>query len=297
MIWSQKIPTVATIHDLAPFHMRDKYDWKRNFYGKVVVKKLAHRQRKIMAISKTTSADIQKFFQVPAEKIQVIHNGIDHARFHPGDRNLSKAYVRDRFGLREPYLLYTARLEHPAKNHLRLVQAFEQLKTNTGLKYDLVLAGADWHGAEEVHQAIASSPAKASIKVLGFVADGDIPDLYRAAEFFVFPSLFEGFGFPPLEAMACGCPVISSNRGALEEVVRGGARIIDPENVPALALAISEVAKSEQERSHLIAKGLAHVKKFDWSVNASETIRVYEESIQRPLLHSTTSPSHQAAIL
>jgi len=175
--------------------------------------------RLIIAISQYTARDIEKFFGLPGERIAVIHNGLDHERFHPGSREQAIIYAANRFGLDRPFFLYVSRLEHPGKNHVRLISAFEDFKTTFQCNWQLALAGGDWHGAQIIHEAIRNSKFANDIRCLGFVPDGQLPELYRAADVFVYPSLHEGFGLPPIEAMACGCPVIASTRGALAEVI------------------------------------------------------------------------------
>lgn len=164
----------------------------------------------------------------------VIQNGLDHERFTPASASAAKLAVAKQFGLDKPFVLYTARLEHPGKNHVRLIAAFNEFKAATRSPWCLALAGADWHGAVEIHAAARAPPFAADIRRLGFVMPQHLPDLYRAAELFAFPSLYEGFGFPPVEAMACGCPVMSSTRGALGEVVGEAAALVEPEDVSAM---------------------------------------------------------------
>jgi len=279
MIWSQKIPTVATIHDLAPFHVAGKYDLARMFYGKVVVKLIARRQQRVIAISQNTARDIEQFFGIPRRSQKLILNGIDHERFNPGDPAAAQARVAADCGLNKPYFLYLSRLEHPAKNHVRLIEAFEQFKRENGSEWQLVFGGGDWHGAEVIHERIAGSDFAAEIKSLGFVADGLVPDLYRAAGALVYPSLFEGFGLPPAEAMACGCPVISSTAGSLGEVVADAAAIIDPEKVGDITTKLTHLATNEATRGQLAAKGLENAKRFDWGANARAVAKVYEDAV------------------
>src|SRR5215469_16090243 len=231
LLWPRPCPLVATIHDLAPFRVAKKYDWARTFYGRVVARRLAQRQDEIIAISDNTARDIAEFFRVPRARINVIHNGVEHTRFFPGSREQAQAEIVRRYDLRVPFFLYVARLEHPGKNHVRLISAFNQFKSATGSDWQLVFGGSDWHGAEAIHAAIQQSPLAADIRLLGFVPNGDLPNLYRAADAFVYPSLYEGFGMPPIEAMACGCPVICSNRGSLGEVVGSAAALVDAEDV------------------------------------------------------------------
>jgi glycosyltransferase involved in cell wall biosynthesis len=278
MLWPKPCGLVATIHDLAPFHVAQKYDWKRMFYGKVVARRLAHRQDEVIAISKNTAQDIITFFQLPKERITIIHNGLDHERFFPGSRDEARKKIASQFGLQAPFFLYLARLEHPGKNHVRLISAFEMFKSATNSNWQLAFAGSDWHGAEFIHAAIKQSPHAADIRPLSFVADAQLPDLYRAADVFVYPSLYEGFGLPPVEAMACACPVISSTRGALGEVVGDAAAIVDPEDVNNLTKQLLVLATDETARNRLRAAGLAQAQKFNWTRTAKETVRVYERA-------------------
>jgi len=269
---------VATIHDLAPFHVRGKYDFARMFYGRVVVKRLARRQDEIIAISTSTARDIERFFGIPFARQNLILNGIDHARFRPGDRAAATAAAASRWDLHAPYFLFISRLEHPAKNHVRLIEAFTRFKARTGSNWLLALGGGDWHGVEHIRAAAAASPCAADIRFLGFVDDPSLPDLYRAAETMVYPSLFEGFGLPPVEAMACGCPVISSTRGALAEVVGDAALVIDPEDVANISAAL-ESAGEPALRDRLRAAGLANARRFDWGQNAARVLRAYQKAL------------------
>ena len=211
------------------------------------------------------------------QRQNVILNGIDHARFNPGDHAAARAMVAQRWQLPEPFFLYVSRLEHPAKNHTRLIEAFEKFKADSGSPWQLVLAGSDWHGAEHVHAAARDSRYTKDIRFLGFVEDAVLPDLYRAASTMVYPSLFEGFGLPPIEAMACGCPVISSKCGSLGEVVGNAARIINPEDIADMAQALQEVASLREQREVLIRAGLENARRFNWEDNAKRVMDVYEK--------------------
>jgi glycosyltransferase involved in cell wall biosynthesis len=279
MLWPRSCAMVTTIHDLAPFHVAGKYDWKRMFYGRVVARRLAHRQDRIIAVSQNTGDDIRGFFKIPAEKVSVIHNGLDHARFFPGSVEAAQQSVAEQYDLRKPFFLYVARLEHPGKNHVRLIEAFNRFKVETGSEWQLVLGGADWHGAEAIHAAIGQSPFSQDIRCLGFVEHDALPMLYRAASVFVYPSLFEGFGFPPLEAMACGCPVLCSTRGALKEVVGDAAATVNPEDVPALQAQLATLAAGPALRAKLRAAGLTRARRFDWQRTAAKTLDVYAAAL------------------
>jgi len=278
MLWPKPCPLVATVHDLAAFRVPGKYDWKRMFYGRVVAQRLARRQDAIIAISHTTARDIAKFWKIGGERVTVIHHGVDGRRFAPAPAGIAKAVGRERFGLDRPFFLYVARLEHPAKNHLRLITAYERFRAATRLPWQLVLAGKDWHGANVIHSAIERSPCSQDIRRLGFVSEEDLPMLYRAADVFVCPSLYEGFGMPPLEAMACGCPVICADRGALAEVTGDAAILVDPEDVAGLAAQLTRVAIEEDVRGALRKAGLERAAYFDWKRTAAQTGEVYERA-------------------
>jgi glycosyltransferase involved in cell wall biosynthesis len=278
LLWRRPCPLVATIHDLAPFHVSKKYDWKRMLYGRVIARRLARRQDQIIAISDNTARDIVQFFNLPRERITVVHNGLEHDRFFPGSRELAKAAFAQESRLQRPFFLYLARLEHPGKNHLRLISAFEMFKAATPSDWQLVFGGSDWHGAEVIHHAIKQSPYAADIRSLGFVASEMLPQLYRAADVFVYPSLYEGFGMPPVEAMACACPVISSANGSLAEVIGDAAAIVDPEDVYSVTRQLYILATDENARNRLRAAGLAQAQKFDWNKTAKATLKVYEKA-------------------
>lgn len=270
---------VATIHDLAPFRVSGKYDPARMLYGRVVVKQLARRQDRIIAVSGSTANDLYRFFGVPASRVRVVHNGLEHARFFPQSESTVSSCLR-KFALDRPFILYVARLEHPGKNHVRLIQAFEKFKAETKSDWILALGGSDWHGAEVIHQAIDASAFRADIRKLGFVSDADLPALYTGAALFAYPSLYEGFGMPPLEAMACGVPVISSDKGSLGEVVGDAAEIVEPESVDSIAAALSQLCLNSQLRENFRRKGLARAQEFSWNRAARETLAVYEAALR-----------------
>jgi glycosyltransferase involved in cell wall biosynthesis len=275
MPWSAPCPLVATIHDLAPFRVPKKYSWARMFYGRVIARRLAQRQDAIIAISQNTASDVLEFFDVPPGRVRVIHNGLEHDRFFPGSREQAQAKIAERHHLKAPFFLYVARLEHPAKNHVRLISAFNAFKSATGSDWQLVFGGSDWHGAEAIHAAARQSPFASDIRLLGFVSNDDLPELYRAAEVFVYPSLYEGFGMPPIEAMACGCPVMCSTRGSLGEIVGQAAAIVEPEDVGSMAKQLGLLANDASLRERLRAAGLAQAGKFDWNRTAAETLSIY----------------------
>lgn len=278
MLWSRPCPLVTTIHDLAPFHSSGKGDWLRRFYDRVVVRQFARRQSEIIAVSKSTARDITRFWGRPAEKLQVIHHGLDHDRFYPADVEEARFQVAAAYGVDQPFILYVSRLEHPGKNHGRLIEAFNRFKQRTPSSWQLVLGGRDGHGAEAIHAAAASSPFASDIQFLGSVPDDLLPTLYRAAGVAAHPSLFEGFGFPPLEAMACGTPVLTTHRGALAEVVSRAAAIVDPEDIDAMARGLERLVGDRLWRKSLVSAGLENAARFSWEACAAATHAVWERA-------------------
>jgi glycosyltransferase involved in cell wall biosynthesis len=299
MLWRRPCALVSTIHDLAPFHLSGKYDRARMFYGRVAARRLAGRQDEIVAVSRATAGDIETFFRVPAERISVIPNGVDHDRFRPGSKARALDAVCTPRGLAAPFFLYVARLEHPAKNHCRLIEAFNRFKSATRSPWRLVLAGGDWHGAAEIRGNLRASPFAHDIVLLGFVPASDLPNWYRAADVLVFPSLYEGFGLPPIEAMACGCPVLSSMEGALEETVRGAAGRIEPRDVGQIQAQLTRAAADGAWRDSLRTAGFARALDFDWRATAEATLGVYAKAAAlnpRPgSSHRRSDPDLQAA--
>jgi glycosyltransferase involved in cell wall biosynthesis len=249
-------------------------------YGRVVARRLAHCQDQIIAISQNTALDIERFFQIPPSRVHIVHNGIDRQRFAPADRARAKADAAARWGLERPFFLYVSRIEHPAKNHARLIEAFNRFKAVANMDWQLVLVGSDWHGSDVVHAAARRSPFSRDIHFLGFVDDAAVPTLYRAAEAMVYPSLYEGFGFPPVEAMACGCPVLSSGRGSLSEVAGDAAGTFDPENVDEIVVALQRLVTDVGWRTHLREAGIINARRFSWDENVERVLAVYEQAVE-----------------
>lgn len=272
------VPQVVTIHDLAAFAVRGKYDAARMIYGKYVVRGLARQVEVVSTVSHATARDVHRYFGLPEADIHVIWNGINHELFRPHSTGEIQSAM-ERMSQRQPYFIYLARLEHPGKNHVRLIESFEQFcRENPDQPHELVLGGADWHGAEIIHRRIATSPMKGRIRSLGFAAKEDLPFWYAGATAMIYPSLFEGFGLPPLEAMACGVPVISSTCGSLGEVVGDAARIIDPCDPASMAIALREMALVPETAARHSRLGLERAALFSWERTASDVCNLYKQA-------------------
>lgn len=272
------VPQVATIHDLAAFALRGKYDAARMVYGKYVVRALARQAEVVATVSHATAADVHRYFGLPESAIHVIWNGIDHDAFRPRTPGEIQA-AAERLGQSRPYFIYLARLEHPGKNHVRLIEAFELFcRENPEHPHDLLLGGADWHGAETIHQRIAESPLRHRIRCLGFVAKDDLPLWYAGASAMIYPSLFEGFGLPPAEAMASGAPVICSACGSLGEVVGSAALLIDPYDSASMAAAMKDMVNDPELAARHSRLGIDRAALFSWERAANAYYELYKQA-------------------
>jgi glycosyltransferase involved in cell wall biosynthesis len=279
IVWNPPAAQVVTIHDCAAFAVRGKYDAARMFYGRHVVSRLARGADAVMTVSEATAADVARYFKIP--NARVIWNGIDHEQFRPLPPARVASTLATSFRQARPYFLYLARLEHPGKNHLRLIEAFERfVEAHPGRAEDLIFGGADWHGSEAIHQRIGASPCRDRIRSLGFVSKSDLAVLYGGATAMVYPSLFEGFGLPPIEAMACGCPVISSPRGSLREVVGDAAHLIDPEDIADMAAGLAAAPVTPADREIWRSRGIRHAARFHWEDAARAVVDIYRAAVR-----------------
>lgn len=272
--WWAPCPIIGTVHDLGS--LEGKYDPLRNLFNSRVLPTVLRRLDHILTVSEYSRREIIERAGVAPEKITVTPNGVNTRSYTPGCRQRA----RELTGLNFPYLLYVSRIEHPSKNHLRLLGAFEKLKAQ-GFPHHLVLVGTDFDRAEVVHQAHRDMESREHVHFLGFADDSVLPDLYRGADLFVFPSLFEGFGLPVLEAMASGVPVVVSNASSLPEVAGKAAVYFDPQDEDAIQTAIGQVLNSNNLRESLMEKGLARSRQYSWANTARITLDVLEEYSRR----------------
>ena len=273
-------PRIGTFMDLAIRHVPGKYDRIHSIYNLRVLPLLVRRLSLVLTISESTKRDLVEYVRVPADRIVVTPLAADKDRYFPREGNVDTEKIVERYGLRAPYILYISRIEHPGKNHVRLIKAFESLKASGGLPHQLVLAGSDWSGADEVHRAANSSSCKDDIVFTGFVPTEDLPDLYGAADIFVFPSLFEGFGLPILEAMACGVPVACSSTSSMPEVAGDAAVLFEPTNEKAIEEAIRSLTNDEQLRKEYSRRGLEQSGKFSWKKTATQTVEAIRGAVE-----------------
>jgi glycosyltransferase involved in cell wall biosynthesis len=276
--WFVDVPSVGTVHDCSSLHVRGKYDRAREFYIKQVLPRMMQRLDHVITVSESTKRDLVGYCGLDPESVSVIPLAADHDVFFPRDKEQCRADLRRRFGLSNPFLLFTSRIEHPGKNHIRLIRAFNKLKLRTDIPHDLVFVGPERERAEEVRTFAARSLFAESIHFAGMIPDADLPLFYNAADCLVFPSLYEGFGLPLLEAMACGTRVVCSNRSSLPEVAGNAALLFDPEDPDDMAESMARmVFEPESKRESRVQASIRRAAEFSWSRTANTTLQLLKK--------------------
>lgn len=266
--------TVVTFHDLSQFHVSAKYDKLRMAYIKHIIPHYLKKAPHIYAISENTKNDIIRFYHIPPNRIKVNYNGYDRSKLQV---RISEIELRTRIGVEKPYLLYISRLEHPGKNHLNLIKAYELLPAAIRETHDLILAGSPWSGSEKIYEYASQSVDKERIHFSGFVPNDILAALYKYARLYVFPSLYEGFGIPLLEAMASGVPVVCANRSSLPEIGGNAVLSFDPEYPADIATKIERVLLDRDLYQSLVDRGLQRASEFSWEKHTHTILNTFTE--------------------
>ena len=269
--------TVFTFHD-AIYALFPQYHLPMNrlFLGSMMPRFL-RRADAIVTVSECSKRDAVRLYGIDPARIRVIYDGVD-ARFQPVTDPARLAQVRARYALPERYVLYVGTIE-PRKNLTTLLEAFSATYNRQSAigNWQLVIGGKKGWLYESFFARLRELGLEDEVVLPGYIADEDLPAVYSAASVFVFPSLYEGFGLPPLEAMACGTPVVCSNASSLPEVCGEAALLVSPTDVPALVQAMVRGLSDEPLRATLRARGLVQAAKFSWERTARETLAVYRE--------------------
>ena len=264
---------VTTIHDLSWFYYPESFTFLNRLFFTLFLPRSINNSDMIIADSYSTKKDIIKFFKVSSEKIKVIYLGIDE-RF----KKSSASEVRnilDKYTLPPDFILSIGSLL-PRKNVVNILKAFHALKKK-GHKEKLVIIGKKAWLYEQIFSVIKEYHLEDDVIFTGYVDDRDLPALYSASELLLFPSLYEGFGLPILEAMACGCPVITSNISSMPEVAGGAAVLVNPKHIDSITQAVDHILLNTGLKDSLIKKGYEQAKKFNWIDTAEKTLQVYED--------------------
>jgi glycosyltransferase involved in cell wall biosynthesis len=254
---------VVTIHDLFAAVEPSWFTPRMGVQLRTTQRRAAHAASAVIAVSECTRRDLVERYGIPAERVRVVYNGVDHARFHPTE--VDAEAVARRFGVRYPFILCVGSLM-PWRNAPRLLRAA------SWLRYGLLFVGRDIWGTDPTAR-LAVERGWDWARFSGYVPDAELPALYAAARVFAYPSLYEGFGIPPLEAMASGTPVVASTAGALPEVLGDAALLVNPYDENALAEALQAAA---EDGGQLRRRGLERAARYTWPKAASETWHIYE---------------------
>ena len=268
--------TVVTIHDcihlMFPEYLKHRLGYA---YARGSMWTAAHKADRIFTVSEQSKLDILKFFKVPPEKIVVTPNAIDERFLAEPDPEFLKQ-IRERYQLSQAYILYVGNIK-PHKNLERLIEAFHLVRSEGRSELELLIIGDQISKLQSLRRAVHKHDLHRYVRFHGFVPQETLSVLYRLASVFVFPSLYEGFGLPPLEAMACGTPVVTSNVSSLPEVVGDAAVLVDPYSPRAIADGILTVLHSAHLRADMRARGFARVKAYSWERSVARVREVYEE--------------------
>lgn len=263
-------PSVLTVHDLITLDFPELCQFESVLYFRLFLRYSLKKADHIITVSETVKHDILKRYKIDPRKISVTHLGVSPLFCPCSDEIVLKTYR-----IPGKYFLFVGNIE-PKKNLIRLLKAFQFLVEGYGRNEYLVIAGQNGWKYGEVYKTVKQLGLENRIVFTGYVPETDLPALYSMAEVFVFPSLYEGFGIPPLEAMACGTAVVASDRGALPEVTGGNCLLADPLNPAEIASKIYCLQTDSELKQEMIEKGRQWVKQFTWERTAEKTLAVYQ---------------------
>lgn len=271
-------PFIVTIHDLIIMQDTQErattlgpiiYKIKKFFYKKII-KNALNKSKKIIAVSKCTAQDITNIFKIDKNKIQVIYEGIDVTK---GINSQIDSKQNLRYNIKKPYLLYIGSA-YPHKNLERLIKVIEDLNKNT--KINLVLIGKK----DFFYKRLEKETNSPNVFFLGYVKDKYLPQIFNGSEAYIFPSRYEGFGLPPLSAMSHGCPVLSSNKSCLPEILQDAAEFFDPNDNESIKNCILKILISPSLKEKLIEKGYLQTQKYSWYKSGKQTLELFKDCIE-----------------
>lgn len=267
-------PIAVAMHDIIHEYMPELYPRNLCRMMRVLYPLSVRKARHVLTISEHSKQDIMKYYGVPPEKITVTYCGVSKA-FSPIDDQAAIGRAKHRYGISGPYIYYVGRLE-PRKNLLTLIRAYHALRQRGVDTHTLVLSGMKYYQYERLHALVVELGLQREVIFTGGVEDAELPLLINGASAFAYPTLAEGFGLPPLEAMACGTPVVTSNLSSLPEVVGDAGLLVDPLSVDELSSAIERIITDSELRASLRAKGLIQAGRFSWRDTANRTLEVFK---------------------
>ena len=268
-------PSVVTIHDCIHLMFPQYLPNRRSYlYARTMMWAAAKRADAILTVSEASKRDILRFFDVKPEKVVVVHNAIDE-RFWTPPAEEDLARVRERYQLEHGFVLYAGNIK-PHKNLVRLIEAFDEIRRGDFEEMKLLILGDEISKMPALRRAVHQHHLHKHVRFLGYVSDETLASLYRLAAVFVFPSIYEGFGLPPLEAMACGAPVVTSNVSSLPEVTGDAAVLVDPHDTSSIVQGVRRVLSDPVFANQLRQRGPVRARQFSWERSVAKTRDLYE---------------------
>ncbi len=271
---------ILTIHDLAYIHFPEAFDRFQRYRLKILVPLNAKKAKRIICGSHYSKKDISEFCKVDEAKIEVIPYGVNSSCKTFESESKKRKEILAKYGIKEKFIFSLGRLNE-RKNLSSLISAYKYLRDAGKMDISLVIGGNKDFLFEKILMEIKNSGYENDIILTGYIDDKDLPVIFSSAELFVYPSLFEGFGLPPLEAMICKCPVIASNVSSIPEVVGNAGILVDPNNVDEISRAIYRVTSNPELREEMKKKGYEKGQMFRWETTAKKTLNIYEEEHKR----------------
>lgn len=275
-LWSP-CPTVLTIHDMTLWLFRQHHTLRRLLAMRPIIPLVARRAQAIITVSESAKADLIAILDIDPAKVHVVYEA-PSAEFRPLEASEERESVRMLYGLPSQYILYVGTLE-PRKNLVRLLEAFAYLRSQERIPHNLVLVGNRGWKERPIFEAVKRLGIQSSLHFIGQVPLDHLVQLYNSADLLAFPSLYEGFGLPIVEAMACGTPVLTSPRGSLREIAGDAAEFIDPVDVNSIAEGLYRILCDPGYAERLRARGLDRAQQFTWTRAAQQTRGIYENVI------------------
>jgi len=275
--FASPVPTVVTIHDMSLTMYPRYHPLRRVLLNRPLVDVAARRADAIITVSQSAKRDIMRIYGTDARRIHVVHEAAAPS-FRPIRDSSTLERIRRRYGLADRFILYVGTIE-PRKNLPKLIAAFAQRHKTGDLPHQLVCAGPYGWLSRDIEELIERLEIEDALRFTGYVPFADLPALYSLAEMFVFPSIYEGFGLPVVEAMACGTPVVTGHVAALAEVAGGAVEHVERLEIDQLADTLVRLARSPERRHHLSLLGLQRSHVFSWERAARETLNVYRHAL------------------
>lgn len=275
LIHKPGLKTVITVHDLGAEYLPKTHQLKQRLYLNLMTHHQLKSATHIIAVSKATKEDLIKRVKIAPEKISVIYEGFDQKIFRPIKNDIVRDTLKDLDLVPGEYFLFVGTIQ-PRKNLARLIKAYAQALANNNQLPLLALAGGKGWLSDEIYALPKKLGIENRVKFLGYVPDEKLPALYTGAKALLFPSLFEGFGLPIIEAMACGCPVLTSNTSSMPEVAGDAAILVDPYSIDAITKGIEKITRLSEQKD-LVKKGLQQAGKFSWEKAANQTLSVFNQ--------------------